>query len=133
MKATIAFELEQLVNRGLSLLEMNGHYYHNKSEHIQTDGSYFSNLFVSYYFRFTLYILFQNEMSAQLLPRIQFLLFPQKSRIFLIVLTFAHLSSKNYLENIIAKCENWEINLWQNQLTTEHYLYILDAEGMLAK
>lgn len=133
MKATIAFELEQLVNRGLSLLEMNGHYYHNKSEHIQTDGSYFSNLFVSYYFRFTLYILFQNEMSAQLFPRIQFLLFPQKSRIFLIVLTFAHLSSKNYLENIIAKCENWEINLWQNQLTTEHYLYILDAEGMLAK
>ena len=133
MKATIAFELEQLVNRGLSLLEMNGHYYHNKSEHIQTDGSYFSNLFVSYYFRFTLYILFQNEMSAQLLPRIQFLLFPQKSRIFLIVLTFAHLSSKNYLENIIAKCENWEINLWQNQLTTEHYLYTLDAEGMLAK
>ena len=133
MKATIAFELEQLVNRGLSLLEMNGHYYHNKSEHIQTDGSYFSNLFVSYYFRFTLYILFQNEMSAQLFPRIQFLLFPQKSRIFLIVLTFAHLSSKNYLENIIAKCENWEINLWQNQSTTEHYLYILDAEGMLAK
>ena len=64
MKAAIAFEFEQLVNRRLSLLEMNGHCYHNKSEHIQTDGSYFSNLFVSYYFRFTLYSLSKGNVCT---------------------------------------------------------------------